>query len=497
MNPPPNEGPLSEEISRLRRRIADLEAEQAEQRRSVIDLRRRQALLPSMIENFPFDFWARDPEGRCILQSAESVRNWGDLSPFPFDQQRVDPTTLAEWRENNRRALEGRVFQGSTRLVNGLGQRRDYFQIVAPIRDGDQVAGVLGINIDVTEHRRAEEALRLSEERFRLAFEEGPLGVAIIGRDRRIQHANRALCRMLGYQAEELIDRDVLSLAHPDDREANREVTAGLLEGDAPPVTWERRIVRKDGGVCWARATATVVRNAEGNVLYGLGMVEDVTERRRGEENLRQLLDVYERHRQLVAYEVHDAIAQPMAAALMNLEATLRQLGPQCVQTSREGVGRVIQLLQQGIRDARRLMTELRPPILDDAGLLPALETLIEQLHRDHQMEIDCVARIDSGRLASPLETGIYRIVQEGLANVRRHGQCGRARVQLEERQGRIRLEIADQGVGFDPERSDPSRFGLKGMQQRAELLGGTMLVQSAPGQGTRIVVDLPLIERS
>jgi len=368
---------LPEEVRRLRGRVAALEAAQAVHEKMAGQVRDREALLRSMIENFPFDFWARDLEGRCFLQSAESIRYWGHLGGVDFDAQRVDDETLARWKANNQRALQGEVVRGEATLIPQSGEPRHYYQIVAPIVDGGVTKGLLGINIDVTDRKQAEEALE--QER----------------------------------------------------------------------------------------------------------------------QSLRQLLDVYENHRQLIAYEIHDAVVQPLTASLMNLEATVRGLPPPCTEEAREGFARVMALVREGIAEARRVMGGLRPPLLDEAGLLPALEYLVAEIAKDPSLEVDYASDVQFDRLASPLETALYRIVQEALTNARRHSQSRRVRVRLLQQGRRLRVEIQDWGVGFDPEKVDHSRFGLKGIRHRAELFGGSTTIESRPGQGTRILVELPLVERA
>jgi signal transduction histidine kinase len=135
----------------------------------------------------------------------------------------------------------------------------------------------------------------------------------------------------------------------------------------------------------------------------------------------------------------------------------------------------------------------LRPPILDEQGVVASLEYLVNE-SRVEVPELEFVNRTHFGRLAAPLEVAIFRITQEGLSNIRRHSGAKRARVELFEHGDFVRLLIRDWGRGFDPEKVHEERFGLQGIRQRARLTGSSATIESAPGRGTTIVVDFPLV---
>ncbi len=140
-------------------------------------------------------------------------------------------------------------------------------------------------------------------------------------------------------------------------------------------------------------------------------------------------------------------------------------------------------------------MQGLRPTALDDSGLVIALEELVDEASRDQAKRIECSIQVQFGRLAPPLETTIFRIVQESLTNACRHGRSDKIRVGLTQIGDRIRIEVEDAGIGFDLEKVDPARFGLMGIRERARLFGGFATINSTPGHGTRIEVELPVVE--
>ncbi len=226
-------------------------------------------------------------------------------------------------------------------------------------------------------------------------------------------------------------------------------------------------------------------------------ITRDITERaryendlRREQELLRRLLDIQERERQLVAYEIHDGIVQEMTASLMHLDAYRHRTEP---NNGEAEFDRARKLLRMAVDEARRLISGLRPPVLDELGIVAAIEYLINETRPDipaiqyeHNLTVD--------RLAPPLESAVFRIVQEALANIRKHSGSKSASVKLTQHDGRLLLEVRDAGQGFNPEQVSGERFGLQGIRQRARLLGSTAEIISRPGEGATVRVDLPLI---
>lgn len=212
------------------------------------------------------------------------------------------------------------------------------------------------------------------------------------------------------------------------------------------------------------------------------------------QRQLRRLLDTQERDRRLAAYEIHDGFIQPLAAAKMFFECQLRLLREQLDPAARDGFEQGLRLLNQSIDEARRLISLQRPMVLDDSGLLLAIDYLVAAVAKQGDMEIEYSRDVQFERLPAPLETAIFRIIQEGLANTQHYSQSDRVRLALIQREELVRVEIEDWGIGFDPSGVPESHFGLEGMRQRARLFGGHIAVDSAPGKGTRITVEMPVL---
>lgn len=206
------------------------------------------------------------------------------------------------------------------------------------------------------------------------------------------------------------------------------------------------------------------------------------------------LAAVEERNR--IAREIHDTLAQGLTAIALHLEAAqaLMETRPEVAQRK---IGQALELTRTNLDEARRSVLDLRAAPLEGRTLPEALRRLAQQWTLETAIPIATEIDQTIGRLSPAIETGLYRVAQEALVNVHKHAQARQVTLHLARHNGTIELSISDDGQGFDPEHVTPtatSGFGLTGMSERARLLGGTLTVESAPGNGTCISVQLPMV---
>jgi signal transduction histidine kinase len=218
---------------------------------------------------------------------------------------------------------------------------------------------------------------------------------------------------------------------------------------------------------------------------------------RAGRERLqslsRRLVDVQETERRFISRELHDHAGQTLTCLILGLGALEREADePQKVRTQ---IGELKSVTHNVLKDLHRLAVSLRPASLDQLGLVPALEQLVGAFAQNSGMQIrfKAVGICEDERLAHEVETTLYRITQEALTNVIRHAGAQRADVVLEHRDDTVLILVEDDGKGFDVEDAKmDGPLGLLGMQERAEMLGGTLTVESTEGKGTTLVVEVP-----
>jgi signal transduction histidine kinase len=220
-----------------------------------------------------------------------------------------------------------------------------------------------------------------------------------------------------------------------------------------------------------------------------------------------RMIQSQEEDRRRVAYDIHDGLAQLMVSAHQHLQ-TFGLLQRRQDPRAEEALAKGLFMLQKSIEEVRKVIAGLRPSELDDLGLVAAIQLYVQSLRDDFGWQLELVEEVGPERLPAAVEVTAYRIIQEALTNARRHGDAGRARVELRREQSILHLLVQDWGTGFDvailgiraPSEAEMDReagqhVGLHGMRERAHLLGGTFHVESQPGEGTRVQVTLPVHE--
>ena len=328
---------------------------------------------------------------------------------------------------------------------------------------------------------------RQAEEKYRSIFENAVEGIFQTTADGRFLTANPALARMYGYGSPEELLTTVSNIEDQlyVDPERRAEFNRVVQEHDVVS-GFEIQIYRKDESVMWASVSARAVRDTSGELLGYEGTVEDITERKRAEEALRE---IREAERRRIARDLHDEAMQDLAFVLQSLQ--FAQLTSED-RGQDDRLGQEIAALQRVVAGLRNAVYGLRLGS-EDRSLLRSLESLIElNRHMAPERELELVVEENfSTQLTGTMRTELSRIVQEALVNVRRHSGGTWARVTLGREGEEVWIEIADNGRGFEPRKS--AGIGLTGMQERVGALGGKLEVWSKPGEGTRVTLRVAL----
>lgn len=261
-----------------------------------------------------------------------------------------------------------------------------------------------------------------------------------------------------------------------------------------------------DGKLRWFDTIKTPVRNAQGQTIGTTGISRDITDRKQAEQALLEsrsqlrelsayLQSVREEERTRIARELHDELGQSLTAIRLGLDVVINRPDMEA-GSARQHLEKLQQLAASTIESVQRIAADLRPPILDELGLPAAIEWLVDtfaersgivcELHSPTDLPLDFPVR------EREVCTAIFRILQEALTNVGRHSRATRVTISLQAQPGELHLHIADNGCGIDAGVSRDGSLGLMGMRERALMLGGTLQIQSGPGEGTRIDVILP-----
>jgi PAS domain S-box-containing protein len=356
---------------------------------------------------------------------------------------------------------------------------------------------VLGGLLDITERKRAEAELRDSEERFRAVAHLVPDLLWSLDGTGHSDWYNQRWLDYTGQTLEVAQAKGWLAAVHPDDRAAARaSFRAAAASGQ--PLYLEQRIRRADGSYRWTLVRSEPVLDAEGRIVRWFGAGTDIHEERVARDELakrvrsatvelrlvsQRLLTVQEEERRHLARELHDEIGQALTGLQLQLAATRGRA---------DSLEEAEQIVQELTTRVRELSMDLRPSTLDTLGLLPTLLTHMERYQARTGLRIDLRHLGVDRRFSPEVEITAYRVVQEALTNIVRHARASSATVQLLADERTLSLAIRDDGQGFELSTSS-SVGGLGGMQERVELLGGTLTVEAAPGGGALVMAELPL----
>jgi PAS domain S-box-containing protein len=385
-----------------------------------------------------------------------------------------------------------RLYQQAQRLNASLEQR--VIKRTAQL----QVANTKLQN-EITERNEAEKALRSSELRFRTVFEGAGIGIALLDLEGRIVTSNPAFQTMLGYSQDELYQMPLTAFTHPDDPKVNLELLQILVTEKLDTFRFEKRYLRKDGGVVWGHLTVSLIRNNEDEAQFMINMVKDITARKQMETELAEvqhrLMASREAERLHLAQELHDGPMQDLYGISYQLnevwDALPGEVGRGKLVTTQVAVQRTIQTL-------RTLCGELRPPALAPFGLEKAIRSHAEQFQQAQpELSLKLKLRPDRQTLPEQVRLALFRVYQQALTNIVRHAQAAHIRVELALRPDQVILAVEDDGCGFEVlkrriELVRQGHLGLVGAAERVEAIGGELTIKSAPGQGTLVRAVIP-----
>jgi PAS domain S-box-containing protein len=358
---------------------------------------------------------------------------------------------------------------------------------------------LMGVSIDISERKLAEEAFRKSEARLASGAELAGLGFYEVDFRNGVTHVDDRMRDLCGIPPERKEGLQALEFwmehLHPDDLQRVLHLRQQLHDGSLSRVSLEYRFLHPSRGETWIQHLAGVAaRDGAGRAVATYGVLRDITERKRVEDDLRdlsrRLIQAHEEERALLARELHDDLTQRLAVLAIEVGGVelATQGGPQAkaMQSLREGLVRLSE-------DVHSLAYQLHPSVLDELGLAEALRTECERRGRQNRLDLSVELDAQPARVGKDASLCLFRIAQEALSNVIRHAGAHAASVALREVDGGLLLAIRDDGVGFDPKSPDNGgSLGLVSMRERVRLANGTLDIESAPGRGTTVLAWVP-----
>jgi PAS domain S-box-containing protein len=366
---------------------------------------------------------------------------------------------------------------------------------------------------DITDSKQAEDSLHRSEENFRHSFDDSPMGIRIVTAEGETIYANRAILDVYGYDNIEELKTTPAEKRYIHESYAEFQIRREERKrGDDGPSEYEISIIRKDGEVRHLQVLRSEILwdgERQFQVLYN-----DITDRKRAEEELStsrlqlrtlatRLQQIREEERLMVAREIHDEMGGGLTGLKMDLSWLLHKLGDTDPCDERAALMDKIHtssaLIDQMILVVRRISTDLRPSVLDDLGLIAALEWQLSEFTSHTEIPHEFATTVEYVNMEKDTAVAVFRIFQEALTNVLRHSGATKVTVVLrEEERGLFGnesfvLEIRDNGRGItEEELMNPGSLGLLGMKERAHVFGGELSLSGEPDGGTSVILKIP-----
>jgi PAS domain S-box-containing protein len=369
---------------------------------------------------------------------------------------------------------------GETLIVRGSGE----------IIDWDGTPRILSLYEDVTEYRRIEAALRHREQELRLITDALPACICYVDANRRYRFINQTYEVWFGCRRDEILGKSIRELLGEAAYQIVEPFIDRALKGQM--TTFEARIPYPLGEK-YISATFIPDFDRSDQIKGYYGLIADISEQRdaalRERKRAEEASILEERNR--IAREIHDTLAQVFTGVIIQME-TAKVVIP-TDSKARNPIDTTYDLAREGLAEARRSVWALRPPRLDREGLSHTLQHLVNSLTTDTPLQAKCQIQDPPYPLPSDIETNLLRIVQEATVNALKHANASKISVELTFDFQAIRLRIQDDGDGFNPEHHSGLGFGLMGMRERVQNLGGKLSVNSQARQGTEVVAIVPL----
>jgi len=497
-------------------RIVALCRDITERKQTHIALKESEARLRQVIDLVPHFIFAKNRRGQFILVNKAVADNYGttveslvgktdaDFDPNPEEVAHFLKDDIEVMNSGRPKDIPEEKITDSEGKVRMLHTIKIPYHITSTVEDA-----ILGVSTDITERKRAEEALRQSEERFRSLVQNSMDMITVHDKDLIMRYATPSMEQILGYKPEQLIGKNPLSYVHPDDMALVIQEVEKVYAHRAEGIPTEYRFRHADGSWMWVESVANNQlnnQNIRGIILTSRGITERKQAKTQLEQLNKQLRDLAasiqrtrEEESTRIAREIHDELGQQLTAIKIDLsflEEEFLNIQGQAQPTILNKLRSMMFLIDSSIQTVRKIATELRPAILDSMGLSAAIEWLMEDFQGRTGILCQYNQPKENIELDKMQSIMIFRILQESLTNIMRHARARTVTITLQKTDGELRLDINDDGRGIsEGDLKKMKSFGIFGMKERAFVLGGRLSVQGEPGKGTTIHFVLPLKE--
>lgn len=467
----------------------------------------REELLGLFVDNSPVSLAMFDMDMKYIVASRRWMTDYklGDQQLQGKSHYEVFPEIPQHWRDIHQRCLAGAIEKNDEDSFTREDGTIDWirWEIHPWHKASGEAGGIIMFTEDITERKQNEEALRKSEIYLRGTLDSTDDGILTIDKNGKVINTNNRFAE-LWHIPQELIGRkdDKALLAFVLDQLTDPEAFLLKVQELYHSDRTDLDILQFKDKRVFERYSTPLMLNK--NVVGRVWSFRDITERKRAEEDLEasykairkltcHLQNIREEERTHIAREIHDELGQQLTVMKMDASWLNKKVGSTAEDIVKQKMQDLLSTLDGTVKTVRRIASDLRPSLLDDLGLIAAMEWQLAEFEKRSGIKTNLADPGEELKLPDEIKTGLFRIFQESLTNVVRHADARKVKVSLQQKGGSFVLRIADDGKGFDQHTiADQKTLGLLGMKERTSMIGGTYDIISAPGKGTTVVVTIP-----
>lgn len=486
-------------------------------------LQKSEMLLRTFIDNSPFEIWARDINNVGILENKKFVDNYGSIIGYtPATDPRIDSETAQIWEKNNQRVFDGEIIDEEYDFVIN-DEMRIFQQIVFPISLNSKTIGIAGFNFDITDRKKVEKELSEQKYFFEQMFMQSSLSTEILNSDGWCERINPKLSQIFGVEAKDM-EGKLYNIFK--DEEIKRRGLIPKLEKvfkHGKTVEWEvlydigaaadsQNIEVADKKKVWFSNWAYPILDQKGEITNVIIQHTDISDRKQAQEALSNsqeqlkkfaahLQNIREEERVLLAREIHDELGQILIAVKIDLgilkQNVLKEMDQKHAEELFVQFNNLTSLVDNTIHTARKIMTDLRPEVLDLLGFTETVKQHLKTFENRYKIMCNFENNTKDLTLNPQQSVALFRIIQEALNNVAKHSKASDVNVRINQIDNKLTLEVRDNGIGFDGKhKKSPDSYGLIGMQERVFLLDGELNISSEKNKGTTIKIKMPYFSK-
>jgi len=426
----------------------------------------------------------------------KSLEGWGNIV---HPDEREDMLSYF----NNNVIKEGQTFDREYRIIRISDNQERWVHGIGELEfdDDDKPVKMIGTIQDITDHKLAEVEIR----KLSHSVEQSPAVVIITDTNGSIEYVNPKFEEVTGYTAGEVIGKNPNILKGAETTPEEYEILWKTIKAGGE---WhgEFHNKKKNGEFFWESASISGIKNSNEQTTHFIAIKEDITERKAMEQRIRKsrnqlrslaerLQMIREEERASVAREIHDDLGQTLTALKMDISWMKKNPGL-TEEIRAEKINTMLGLTDSTIQTVKRIATELRPGILDDLGLIPAIEWETEEFRKRIGIECNLEISVEEISIEDNISIAVFRIFQESLTNIARHSGATKIDLTIKSKGDLIQMEIADNGVGITEEQmNSPKSLGLIGMNERVSFFGGKIAISRGVKGGTTVRVYIPILK--